>query len=150
MITLIWPNHVGVLAATIVSFVIGVVWYAPPVLGKMWMASLGKTDEWARKNRNKAVAFGFLANFLTAYLLGVFVKSLGSANWADGVEVAFLAWLAFPASVHFTSYIFEGGARQAHRDRLGSFSHHLRGHGYLGVTRTASHPFSFADSSTGL
>jgi hypothetical protein len=70
--------------------------------------SLGKTEEWWKKSRNRSVAFGFLANLLTAYLLGFFVKSLGSANWAEGAEVALIAWLAFPATVHFTSYIFEG------------------------------------------
>lgn len=108
LISFIWPNLVGVLAATIVSFVIGAIWYAPPVFGKMWMMSLGKTEEWLKKNRNRSVVLGFIANLLTAYLLGVFVKSLGSASWADGAEVAFIAWLAFPLSIHFTSYVFEG------------------------------------------
>jgi hypothetical protein len=99
---------VGVLLATVVSFIIGAIWYAPQVFGKMWMTSLGKTEEWWKKNRNRSVIFGFIANLLTAYLLGVFVKSLGSANWADGAEVALIAWLAFPLSIQFTSYIFEG------------------------------------------
>ncbi|MBI3840951.1 MAG: DUF1761 domain-containing protein [Thaumarchaeota archaeon] len=108
MIDLVWPNLVGVLAATIVSFLIGAVWYAPPVMGKTWMTLLGKTEESFRKNRNRSVVFGFLANLLTAYLLGVFVKSLLSANWLDGAEVGFLAWLAFAFSIHFTSYVFEG------------------------------------------
>jgi len=112
LISLIWPNLVGVVAATIVSFVIGAVWFAPQVFGKMWMMSLGKTEDWWKKNRNRSVVLGFLANLLTAYLLGVFVKSLGSANWADGAEVAFIAWLAFPASIHFTSWVFEGRANR--------------------------------------
>ena len=108
MINIIWPNLVGVLVATVVSFVIGAIWFAPQVFGKTWLALLGKTEEWARKNRNKSIVFGFLANLLTAFLLGFFIASLGSHNWFDGVEVAFLAWLAFPAAIHFTSYVFEG------------------------------------------
>ncbi len=77
MITLLYPSLVGVLAATVASYLIGAVWYSPPVLGKTWMTSLGKTEEWWKKNRNRSVVFGFLANLLTAFLLGVFVKSLG-------------------------------------------------------------------------
>ncbi len=108
MITFVWPNLVGVLAATIVSWLIGAVWYAPQVFGKMWRASLGKTEEQWKANRNRAVVFGFIANLITAYLLGVFIKSLGSTSWVDGAEVAFVAWLAFPAMQLFTGFIFEG------------------------------------------
>lgn len=108
MITLVLPNVAGVVAATIVSFLIGAVWYAPPVLGKTWMATLGKTQEWFSKNRNRSIVLGLLGNLLTAYLLGVFVKTMGSAGLVDGAIVGFLAWLAFIASTHFTLYIFEG------------------------------------------
>ena len=108
MLDLVWPNIVGVIVATVVSFIIGGIWFAPQVFGKTWMTLLGKTDDWVRKNRNRSIGLGFLANLLTAYFLGLFIASLGSANWADGIEVAFLAWIAFPAAVHFTSYIFEG------------------------------------------
>ena len=97
----------GVLAATVVSFLIGAVWFAPQVLGKTWMTLLGKTEEDWKKNRNRAIAFGFLANLLTAALLGVFVKAFSAADWLDGAEVGFLAWLAFALSIHFTSYVFE-------------------------------------------
>ncbi|QQG48804.1 MAG: DUF1761 domain-containing protein [archaeon] len=107
MIEIIMPNLVGVLIATIVSFVIGAVWFAPQVMGRMWMNLLGKNEEMLRKNRNKAIVFGFLANLLTAYLLGVFVKAFFAADWLDGAEVGFLAWLAFSFTIHFTSYIFE-------------------------------------------
>jgi uncharacterized protein DUF1761 len=112
LISLIWPNIVGVLAATIASFVIGAIWFAPQVFGKIWMTALGKSEEQLKANRNRAVVVGFIANLITAYLLGIFIKSLGSANWADGVEVAFLAWLAFPAMSILTGFVFEGRKSQ--------------------------------------
>lgn len=102
-----WPDILGVLAATIASFVIGAVWYSPPVFGKMWMTLLKMTEEDARKRRNKAIVVGFFANLLTAYLLGVFVLFAGASDLVAGAEVAFLAWLAFAFSYHLTGWVFE-------------------------------------------
>src|SRR6266566_2722477 len=56
---------IAVIASTILSFVIGGIWYAGPVFGKAWMAALGKTEadkEAMRKQAPKGfvVGFGFL------------------------------------------------------------------------------------------
>ena len=102
------PDIVGVLAATIVSFIIGAVWFAPQVFGRTWMTLLKKTDEDWKNNRMKAIVVGFIANLITAYLLGVFLRFAGALDWVDGIEVALLAWLAFAFTYHLSTWAFEG------------------------------------------
>ena len=36
-------NWLAVMLATLSSMVVGSVWYAPPVFGRMWMRLIGKT-----------------------------------------------------------------------------------------------------------
>ena len=108
LIDIMWPNLIGVVAATIASFLVGAVWYSPPVFGKMWMSLMNKTDEDWKKNRMKSISVGLVANFITAALLGVFLKFASAADWMEGAEVALLAWVAFAFTYHLTSWAFEG------------------------------------------
>jgi len=100
-------NLVGVVAATIASFVIGGVWYSPPVFGRLWMQLVGMTLEQARRGQARALVLGLLANLLTAYVLAVVIRFAGASTIADGLAVGFIVWLGFPASVHFVSWTFE-------------------------------------------
>src|SRR5437660_10880691 len=54
---------IAVIASTILSFVIGGIWYAGPVFGKAGMAALGKTDadkEAMRKQAPKGLEAGLV------------------------------------------------------------------------------------------
>src|SRR6266571_6179023 len=56
---------IAVIASTILSFVIGGIWYAGPVFGKAWMAALGKTEadkEAMRKQAPKGFAVGLVGS----------------------------------------------------------------------------------------
>src|SRR5256885_12013612 len=51
---------IAVIASTILSFVIGGIWYAGPVFGKAWMAALGKTEA-DKEGMRKQAPQGFVA-----------------------------------------------------------------------------------------
>ncbi len=71
---------IAVIAATIVSLVIGGIWYAGPVFGKAWMAALGKTEadkEAMRKQAPKGFAVGLVGSFIASSCSGLSSSTLG-------------------------------------------------------------------------
>lgn len=66
-------NHLAVLAAAVSAFVLGGLWYAPPLLGKVWMREAGID---LAKAGHPAKVFGgafvlaLLASYGLAFLLG--------------------------------------------------------------------------------
>ena len=65
-------NWLAVVAATLVGFGIGFVWYGP-LFGKKWMALVGMTEEDAQ-NGNMGKIFGvtFVLQFIMAFCLAMF------------------------------------------------------------------------------
>src|SRR2546429_9008349 len=68
---------IAVIASTILSFVIGGIWYAGPGFGKAWMAALGKTEadkEAMRKQAPKGFVAGLGGASLARLVVSPFVE----------------------------------------------------------------------------
>ena len=85
----------GVLAAGIVGFVVGLVWFAPFAFGKTWSRLLGNPEQEAAKWHWKTILLSAAVTMGSAYLLDYFVQFAGAVTWLAGAEVGVLAWLAF-------------------------------------------------------
>jgi len=61
-------NWLGITLAALMPLVVGAIWYHPRTFGKVWMDSLGFTEEDLKKG-NMAVTFGvtFIMSFTLAY-----------------------------------------------------------------------------------
>ena len=109
--------YIAVIVAAIVSFVVGGIWYAQPVFGKMWMAALGKTEadkEAMRKQAPKGFAAGIIGALISSFILALFLEygrlaSVGlPGGVAGGLVVGFLAWFGFLLTTTVSGAIFEG------------------------------------------
>lgn len=66
-------NYIALVIATVLSFVLGSLWYSPILFGKKWQQELGFTDEYIRE-ANMIKIFGssfiliFLMNFGLAFI----------------------------------------------------------------------------------
>jgi MFS family permease len=108
---------IAVIVATIVSFVIGGIWYGP-AFGKAWMAALGKTDadkEEMRKRAPKGFMAGLVGAFIASFVLGLLVQYTRDAKVAGfptgitgGLVVGFLVWFGFLLTTGVSGAIFEG------------------------------------------
>src|SRR5256885_15573990 len=96
--------YIAAIVATIVSFVIGGIWYARPVFGRAWMAALGKTEadmEAMRKRAPKGGAAGLIGSLIAAFVLAILLEYGRSANvglpcgGAGGLGGGCLSWLGF-------------------------------------------------------
>lgn len=99
-------NYVAVVIAAVAAFVIGAVWYAPPVFGNRWTALLGKTQAQLGQP-GPAFALGIVAALVNAWVLAVLAATLGTKTASEGAVLGFYAWLGFMATITAAQGIFE-------------------------------------------
>jgi hypothetical protein len=103
-------NWLAVLLAFIASMAIGFFWYMPAVLGKRWMAAIGKTEE-DLKNISGGAGIWLpmmVTAALTAILLAVLISKLGLDNALAGGWFALVLGLVFRAGGHVIHNGFAG------------------------------------------
>ncbi len=67
-------NWIGILVGALVPMVMGMLWYSPPLFGKAWMKSIGKTEEDLKAGANMPVTL--LLAFVFAFLLSFFLYGM--------------------------------------------------------------------------
>lgn len=105
-------NLVHVIAAGVVNMVLGVLWYSPYVMGKLWMRSMGKTDEEIKQGFSSAkmgmvYVTNTIASLLFAYVLAHIIKFASLNTFAQGANAGFWIWLGFVATTVIAGYMYE-------------------------------------------
>ena len=104
-------NFLAVVAAAIANMVIGAIWYSPAVFGKMWMKSAGisqKDVEAQKKAMQKVYGFAFVGALIMAYVFAIIINLTAATTVVEALQIGFLAWLGFVATVSLSSVLFEG------------------------------------------
>lgn len=83
-------NFYAILAATLVSLVVGFVWYNPKVFGTIWMNETGMTDEKAKQgNMLKIFGLTIVYSFLISFMLsGMVIHQFGAMGMIGGQVTA--------------------------------------------------------------
>lgn len=102
-------NWLAVIVAGIVAWVIGAIWYSPPVFGKRWMELMGMKMEPGKmpEGAGKALGGGLVLAIVTSLFLALFLRFMSATTWTDGIEAGLLVWLGFVATHGATSVLFE-------------------------------------------
>ncbi len=79
-------NIYAILAATLVTLVVGFIWYNPKVFGTIWMRETGMTEEKAKQsNMLKVFALTIIYSFMMAFLLPALVNhQMGALGLFNG------------------------------------------------------------------
>ncbi len=87
-------NWLAVIAAVVVGFPIGFLWYGP-LFGKQWMACVGLTEEKIQQDSNMAKVFGvsLVFHFIMALFLAIFFY--GDPASADVITASLGAFYGF-------------------------------------------------------
>ena len=108
-------NYLAVIAAGIVSMVLGFLWYSPAVLGKPWMKEKGISAETLKKEQKemgKWYGVSFVFSLIMAYVLfHVMAMAMNFFHYtrlSTGLSSAFWMWLGFIMPVQATATIFGG------------------------------------------
>ncbi len=99
-------NLLAVVVAAIVGFVIGGVWYAPPVSGNAWLKLLGKRREEIGKPGQ--IAGIFVLTLITAFVLAVFIGYAGAKTALDGAIIGLWTWFGFNLTETAGTVMYEG------------------------------------------
>jgi hypothetical protein len=105
-------NYTAVLAAAVAAFIFGAAWYG--VLGKQWMAALGKTEEEikaasaTRKMPVIPMVISFIAELVMAFFTAGLIGHLGALSIKNGALVGGFCWLAFVATTISVNNAYPG------------------------------------------
>ena len=99
-------NWIGVIVATIVTYLIGWVWY-DMAFGQAWMDAMGLTKEEIAAMGNGPMMYGFLVNLLTCVGLGLIVPKFGN-DLMGGVKAGLVAGLLFACTTAAMGFIYGG------------------------------------------
>ena len=96
-------NILAVLVATIIGYVIPMIWYAPGVFGKAWMKYAGIKE---MKMNAKVMILGFLIGFVFNYVIGLVVGFSEVSTIVDGMIIGFVLWLGLIATSQLDSVLY--------------------------------------------
>lgn len=97
----------AVIVAAVAKFVIGWIWYAPPVLGNNWMAEVKLSQDEFRANMVPAIITQIVGDLVMAYILARFIAHYGTPSIGSGLLIGFMAWLGFVATVTIGQVVYE-------------------------------------------
>jgi hypothetical protein len=105
-------NLIAVGLATVSSFVVGMIWYMPSVLGETWRNLIGMDKKTMDKGpKPRAWVFTVTAAFLQAYVLAYVTylafTVLGNSWMESALLTAFWMWTGFQLSLLLTHDSFE-------------------------------------------
>jgi hypothetical protein len=104
-------HYPAIVVATIVSLLLGAIWYSPFVFGKAWIKEMHLTR--ADLKRNKEIGmwkiyFGALiCTFLAANILCFFIRITHAHTALTGGSMGALASLGLVATSSATNYLFQ-------------------------------------------
>ncbi len=99
-----------ILAAGVVSVIIGYIWYHPRIFGGLWMRLAGITPEMAERAQHRKLlhaVLGLLASVLVAYVMFWFGAAWSVYDWTTALQLAFWCWIGFAAPLLLGSTIWE-------------------------------------------
>jgi hypothetical protein len=103
-------DYIPVLLATIVSMVIGFLWFSA-LFGKVWMREMKFTAKdmaaAKKKGMGKNYMLVFITTFITAYVLAHFVQYLNLTTATAGLQLGFWIWLGFFATTQLGMVLWE-------------------------------------------
>ena len=113
-------NYLAVLAAAVVMFILGGLWYSPVLFMKKWVALQGKTEEQMRAeaaSANMPVMYisAFVCALITAIVMAHILAHMASIMPTGAVHSAFfgfMAWLGFAAPTSYATALFSGKPKQ--------------------------------------
>ena len=98
-------NYIGIIAATVVAFVIGGAWYSPILFAKPWMRENGFTEDDHRGNLLRMFGGAAVMLLIAAYVLSLVIGD--DSSILDGLRIGLAVGTAFVAASFAVTYLFE-------------------------------------------
>jgi hypothetical protein len=101
-------NWLAVIVAALAYFVLGGIWYAPPVFGKAWMAAAGMPETPEGERPGPAIYLGpFVGSLLGSIAMAMLAKATGSDTLSEGLVLGLVTGIGFAMALIGTTALFE-------------------------------------------
>ena len=88
-------NYIALLVASVVGYIIPMIWYAPPLFGKQWMKYAGIKE---MKMSPFVMVFGFIITIVFNYVIAWVVLLANASTFIQGMGIGAFLWLGFIAT----------------------------------------------------
>ena len=107
-------NWLAILVGTLAYFMLGAVWYAPPVLGKPWMKAAGmETPECSDGPGPEVYLAPFLFSFVATIVTAVLAVATGSDTFSEGLVLGLVTGVGYAGTVIGVTAVFESNKPDA-------------------------------------
>jgi hypothetical protein len=106
-------NYLAVLAAAIVSFILGAIWHGP-LFGKTWADAKGLTPEQieaGKKDMPRYMVIIFLLLVVVAWALAVLAGYTRLVTLMQGFKLGLICWIGFAVTVLFAEAAMTNGRK---------------------------------------
>jgi hypothetical protein len=100
-------NYIAVIVCTVISMLIGFVWYSFQLFGKQWMVAAGLKKDQIEKAPSTGYAIAVLSALLSSYVLAHFIDYSLADTFVEGAMTGFWVWIGFVASSMAMNAAFE-------------------------------------------
>lgn len=101
-------NHWAIIVAALFQWLLGALWYSPPVFAKPWSALVWRTPEDKPKSLVTGMVSSLICDLILSFILAHVVLWSGSEGFADGALIGFIIWAGFFACPNIPQGIYEG------------------------------------------
>ncbi len=106
-------NHLAVIAASVVYFIIGGLWFSPILFSKVWQELIGLTEEKKQERLKKnnmgfLLGMSFVAGLVASYALACIIGAFQVNSIVYGALTGLLVGVSFVFTSTGTSYLFAG------------------------------------------
>ena len=85
-------NWIAVIAASIISFLIGFIWFGVLFMDR-WSKLVGLPKNFKEPHPIRTMFIGFFVTLLSVYILALFIVNTGSTTAIGGMTIGLLIWL---------------------------------------------------------
>ena len=101
-------NWLATIVAALVYFVLGAIWFAPPLFGGAWAAAAGMQMPGEGAGPGAGIyAAPLIGTLLASIATAVIARGTGSTTLGDGVVLGIVLGIGFVASLMATTIAFE-------------------------------------------
>lgn len=108
-------NYLAVLAAGVVIFMLGGLWYSPVLFANKWVALQGKTMEEMKASGGANAGMYiqvFICGLITAWVLAIVIGLLPSFSVVRALKLSVLCWLGFTAVTSYGTALFSSKPKE--------------------------------------
>lgn len=104
-------NFLMVLVATIMSQIVGALWYSSILFGNIWIKMMGFTSSQVKEMKKKSMTIpmivSFISNFILISILAAILNAFNITSILKAISLSGIIWMGFIATTMIDKVLWE-------------------------------------------